>query len=96
MVGSFLMINKQTLTVVMDAGAENAINISLYFQSCDDMFIYSKWNGSTTYTHGENKRDFGTDYGICCWYTPQLNFRYGYILVSSKVSGKRVTILFLF
>ena len=80
----------------MDAGAENAFNISLYFQSCDDMFIYSKWNGSTTYTHGENKRDFGTDYGICCWYTPQLNFRYGYILVSSKVSGKRVTFLFLF
>lgn len=40
------------------------------------MFIYSKWNGSTTYSHGENKRDFGTDYGICCWYTPQLNFRY--------------------
>ena len=40
------------------------------------MFIYSKWNGSTTYHHGENKRDFGTDYGICCWYTPQLNFRW--------------------
>ena len=46
------------------------------FQCCDDMFIYSKWNGSTTYHHGENKRDFGTDYGICCWYTPQLNFRF--------------------
>ena len=22
----------------------------------------------------EIDRDFGTDYGICCWYTPQLNF----------------------
>ena len=20
------------------------------------------------------ERDFGTDYGICCWYTPQINF----------------------
>jgi len=48
--------------------------IWLSHQNCDDMFIYSKWNSSTTYTHGENKRDFGTDYGICCWYTPQLNF----------------------
>lgn len=48
--------------------------IWLSHQECDDMFVYSKWNGSTTYTHGENKRDFGTDYGICCWYTPQLNF----------------------
>merc|ERR1719237_1571740 len=48
--------------------------IWLSHQLCDDMFVYSKWNGSTTYTHGENKRDFGTDYGICCWYTPQLNF----------------------
>ena len=41
---------------------------------CDDMFIYSRWNGTTTYGFGENTRDFGTDYGICCWYTPQLNF----------------------
>ena len=41
---------------------------------CDDMFIYSKWNGTTTYGFGANERDFGTDYGICCWYTPQLNF----------------------
>ena len=24
------------------------------------MFLYSKWNGSTTYNHAENKRDFGT------------------------------------
>lgn len=48
--------------------------IWLSHQSCDDMFIYSKWNSSTTYEHGQNKRDFGTDYGICCWYTPQLNF----------------------
>ncbi len=32
-----------------------------------------QWNGSTTYEF-EIERDFGTDYGICCWYTPQLNF----------------------
>ena len=38
------------------------------------MFMYSKWNGSKTYDFGNNERDFGTDYGICCWYTPQLNF----------------------
>ena len=36
-------------------------------QKCSDMFIYSKWNGTTTYNFGENERDFGTDYGICCW-----------------------------
>ena len=43
-------------------------------QNCEDMFIYSRWNQSTTYGFGENPRDFGTDYGWCCWYTPQLNF----------------------
>ena len=43
-------------------------------QHCEDMFIYSRWNQSTTYGFGENPRDFGTDYGWCCWYTPQLNF----------------------
>ena len=32
-----------------------------------------QWNSSTTYSF-EIERDFGTDYGICCWYTPQLNF----------------------
>ena len=42
-------------------------------QNCEDMFILSKWNQSKTYNF-EIKRDFGTDYGICCWYTPQLNF----------------------
>ena len=39
----------------------------LSHQNCDDMFILSKWNGSTTYHFGNNERDFGTDYGICCW-----------------------------
>ena len=42
-------------------------------QQCKDMFIYSKWNGSKTYEF-KVERDFGTDYGICCWYTPQFNF----------------------
>ena len=55
--------------------SENAGSITfLSHQSCDDMFIYSRWNGTTTYDFGKNTRDFGTDYGICCWYTPQLNF----------------------
>jgi len=46
----------------------------LSHQKCDDMFISSRWNGTSTYGFGDNTRDFGTDYGICCWYTPQLNF----------------------
>ena len=45
----------------------------LLAQNCEDMFVLSKWNQSKTYSF-EIKRDFGTDYGICCWYTPQLNF----------------------
>ena len=48
------------------------INV-LLAQNCEDMFVLSKWNQSKTYSF-EIKRDFGTDYGICCWYTPQLNF----------------------
>ena len=42
-------------------------------QDCKDMFLLSKWNQSKTYEYAI-VRDFGTDYGICCWYTPQLNF----------------------
>ena len=50
------------------------VNIKvLLAQNCEDMFVLSKWNQSKTYSF-EIKRDFGTDYGICCWYTPQLNF----------------------
>ena len=37
------------------------------------MFLLSKWNQSKTYEYAI-VRDFGTDYGICCWYTPQLNY----------------------
>ena len=62
-----LYLEKRNLTV------EGSITW-LSHQNCDDMFIYSKWNGTTTYGFGANERDFGTDYGICCWYTPQLNF----------------------
>ena len=62
-----LYLEKRNLTV------EGSITW-LSHQKCDDMFIYSKWNGTTTYGFGSNERDFGTDYGICCWYTPQLNF----------------------
>ena len=32
-----------------------------------------QWNATTSYNF-EIPREFGTDYGICCWYTPQLNF----------------------
>ena len=35
-------------------------------------FLSLQWNGSTTYEFAI-ERDFGTDYGICCWYTPQHN-----------------------
>ena len=42
-------------------------------QDCKDMFLLSKWNQSKTYEYAI-VRDFGTDYGICCWYTPQLNY----------------------
>ena len=42
-------------------------------QECKDMFVLSKWNQTTTYNFAIS-RDFGTDYGICCWYTPQLNY----------------------
>ena len=42
-------------------------------QDCKDMFLLSKWNQTKTYGYAI-PRDFGTDYGICCWYTPQLNF----------------------
>ena len=36
-------------------------------------FPFFQWNGSTI-NHFKIERDFGTDYGICCWYTPQLNY----------------------
>ena len=36
-------------------------------------YIFTQWNGSTIH-HFEVDRDFGTDYGICCWFTPQFNF----------------------
>ena len=37
------------------------------------MFLLSKWNQTKTFHHAID-REFGTDYGICCWYTPQLNY----------------------
>ena len=43
-------------------------------QRCQDMFIQSNWNGSTYDNRTEIDYDFGTDYGICCWFTPQLNY----------------------
>ena len=41
-------------------------------------FFYFQWNGTTTYDFAI-ERDFGTDYGICCWYTPQLNLTEVYL-----------------
>ena len=43
-------------------------------QRCEDMFIQSNWNGGTYDKTTEIDYDFGTDYGICCWFTPQLNY----------------------
>lgn len=43
-----------------------------------------QWNGTTIYNF-ESQRDFGTDYGICCWYTPQFNF--SQILEQSQEMG---------
>ena len=37
------------------------------------LFPSFQWNASTSYNF-EIPREFGTDYGICCWYTPQHNF----------------------
>ena len=45
----------------------------LAHQNCNDMFLLSKWNQSK-YEDYAIERDYGTDYGICCWYTPQLNY----------------------
>ena len=54
--------------VEVDTFHVKVINTDFFlFQKCDDMFLYSKWNGTTTYGFGNNERDFGTDYGICCW-----------------------------
>ena len=37
------------------------------------MFVFSKWNGSVSEGAYDMDYDFGTDYGICCWFSPQLN-----------------------
>ena len=43
-------------------------------QKCKDMFVYSKWNGSMSgAAELLQDYDFGVDYGICCWFSPQLN-----------------------
>ena len=45
----------------------------LYFKGCKLILkTFFQWNGTTTYDF-KIPRDFGTDYGICCWHTPQLN-----------------------
>ena len=51
--------------------------IKLYYDvpqsTLNFFFPFFQWNGSTI-NHFKIERDFGTDYGICCWYTPQLNY----------------------
>ena len=42
-------------------------------QKCQDLFVFSKWNGSMSEGSYDIDYDFGTDYGICCWFSPQLN-----------------------
>ena len=48
-------------------------NLPLFHIIVSRCFYFFQWNSTTTYNF-EIERDFGTDYGICCWYTPQLNF----------------------
>ena len=36
------------------------------------MILVSHWNRKPTFEF-QIEREFGTDYGMCCWYTPQLN-----------------------
>ena len=51
----------------------NSLNWAVH-QQCSDMFLQSSWNGYTYDNNTEIDYDFGTDYGICCWFTPQLNY----------------------
>ena len=51
----------------------NSLNWAVH-QQCSDMFLQSTWNGYTYDNTTEIDYDFGTDYGICCWFTPQLNY----------------------
>ena len=55
------------------APANKSLNWAMH-QKCSDMFMFSKWNGSVSESLYDVDYDFGTDYGICCWFTPQLNF----------------------
>ena len=42
-----------------------------------------QWNGSTTFSHLQLRER--TDYGMCCWFTPQFNFTE--ILLQSELKG---------
>ena len=53
--------------------AHNSLNWAVH-QQCSDMFLQSTWSGYTYDGKTEIDYDFGTDYGICCWFTPQLNY----------------------
>ena len=45
-------------------------------------FVF-QWNGSTTFSHLQLRER--TDYGMCCWFTPQFNFTE--ILRQSELDG---------
>ena len=53
--------------------AENTLNYAMH-QKCEDLFIQSKSSGVAYDNSSQIDFDFETDYGICCWFTPQLNY----------------------
>ena len=53
--------------------AENTLNYAMH-QKCEDLIIQNKLRDVVSDNSLEFDYDFGTDYGICCWFTPQLNY----------------------
>ena len=64
---SFLLMVDVVGNIQSSGISVSAVRKAFYFP-----FLSLQWNGSTTYEFAI-ERDFGTDYGICCWYTPQHN-----------------------
>ena len=55
--------------------------LSLY--KIDIVWCVFQWNGTTTFSHLQLRER--TDYGMCCWFTPQFNFTE--ILRQSELDG---------
>ena len=49
----------------------------------DIVCLVFQWNGTTTFSHLQLRER--TDYGMCCWFTPQFNFTE--ILRQSELDG---------